>query len=197
MRRVVVFAAAVAVFAACGGSTEPDPIVTKPKPDPWLTIRLANFLDTTTKAGRANWVIYLLLSGPYPNQNGIGTTWTFTMTDARLNRHHGCFKVGADSIGQRLVSLVAFGDTTERVFQGTVQTDSIIHRWYAGNHTEPAGYVAFVVPPIDAWDSQQYAAGHGRITDDPIKWEWKWENGSHTFSERLVTDGVQPICDTY
>src|SRR4051812_15622888 len=54
------------VLAACGGSS--DNGITNPpppkKPDPYITVRIRNLMDTTTAPGRAHWHIYAMLSGP-------------------------------------------------------------------------------------------------------------------------------------
>src|SRR4051812_8480501 len=137
MRRVVAFAAA-AVVAACGGSTEPG-VKGTPKPDPYVTVRVRNSLDTTARPGRAMWHLYLLLSGPQANQNGIGYQGSMLLSDARLGpqARTRCLEIGADSVGQRLIAPFAIADTTsEDVFLKT-RFDSIVTRWYNGDHSAP------------------------------------------------------------
>jgi hypothetical protein len=196
MRRFLGALTLAIALAGCGGEHPTEP-ATKPKPDPYVTVRIQDQLDTTTKAGRAFWATYLFLSGPNVNLNAVVLEGGFTMTDARLNRHFQCMSVGADSIGQRLIALFAIGDTLHTTQQPTSAFDSIANRWYNGNHAPAAGYVILTMAPIDAWDSQQYAAGHGLTPLDPIKWAWDWTGGGTvTFTERATADSTGG-CNTY
>jgi hypothetical protein len=55
--------------------------------------------------------------------------------------------------------------------------------------------MALFVTPTDAWDSNQFNAGHGLVPSDPIKWRFDWTaNGSTSFYER--TDAEQD-CNVY
>jgi hypothetical protein len=196
MRRIFGLVAGIAIVAACG--SEPvEPPAGKPKPDPYIAVRVAHDLDTTTKVGRANWVLYALLSGPNVNLNGAYPLSVLTMTSVRAGDRVRCMAISADSVGQRLIAPFAIGDTVDRPFQGAEATDSIAARWHAGNHASAAGYVILTMDPVDAWDSQQYAAGHGLVPSDPIKWAWTWTGtGATTFLERTANDGLQN-CNQY
>jgi hypothetical protein len=69
------------------------------------------------------------------------------------------------------------------------------HRLGRGSRTLPAGWKALTVLSQDAWDSDQYRAGHGLVPADPIKWGWDWTGaGATTFYERTDSD---PLCNTY
>lgn len=189
MRRVLMFLTAVAIVAACGGADPVGP-ARKPKPDPYVTVRVRNSLDTTTAPGRAMWHLYVLLSGPQSSQNGVGYQGNFILSDARRGTPTRCMAIGADSIGQRLIAPFAIADTTTEALFPASRYDSIANRWYSGNHAAPpAGMMIFTMDPIDAWDSEQYAAGHGLVREDPIKWRWDWMTPSLTaFAERAATD---------
>lgn len=191
----VLTVAVIAVLACSKGATAP--IVTKaPKPDPYITIRVRDNLDTTTAAGRAAWRIYLFLSGPLVGSNGISGKGSINLTDVRLGHTQSCWRVAADSIGQRLVAPFALGDTSHATQQPDVVYDSIAARWYAGDHTPPVGFVVLTITPTDAWNSVQYANGHGLVQSDPIKWAWDWTgSGIATFTERAATDTAG--CNTY
>jgi hypothetical protein len=179
---------ALVLAAACSGSST-QPGTKAPALDPYITIRVLNHLDTTTKAGRASWRVFALLSGPQVNQNGLAPQGTYTITDARFNHPLMCIAAGADSIGQRLIAPFAIGDTINEVLQPSTATDSIVARWYAGNHNPAAGYIILTITPTDAWDSPQFVAGHGLTPNDPIKWAWDWTgSGTATFAERTLTD---------
>ena len=176
---------------ACGGS---DSGVTNPPPgkkalDPFLTVRIRNLLDTATAAGRAQWHVYALLTGPYTAQNGIALQGTLSLGDARLNHVTICTFITADSIGQRLLSLVAIGDTLNGGVTPDAQAAALIAAWYAGNVTLPTGWMALFSPPTDVWDSQQFRDGHGLTSTDPIKWGWDWAGaGSAILHERPYAD---------
>ena len=187
MRRIAAFVGAVLVVVACGGTTDPKK---DPAEDPYIAVRVFNGLDTTTRPGRAVWRVYALLSGPQPNQNGIGYVGFYSIGQARLSRPYLCMQVGADSIGQRLFAPFAIADTTTESAEPITAVDSIAQRWNAGNHTPPASrYLILTLPPTDAWVSQQFDAGHGRLQDDPIKWSWDWQpNLSTTLVERFPVD---------
>jgi hypothetical protein len=172
---------------ACGGTTEP--IKQQPKLDPVITIRLRDQLDTTTAPGRAQWHTYVLLSGPYNDQNGISNQGTITLDDVRRGFGVHCITVGADSVGQRLVAVLAVADTTTSAGSPDASGDAIAAAWYNGNHNLPSGWMALFTAPMDAWDSQQFAAGHGLNSSDPIKWGWDWTaSGTTSFYERDVAD---------
>lgn len=183
MRRFLLAFALSGALAACDNP--------KPKPDPYLIIRVLNRLDTTTKAGQAYWRVFVLLTGPQANQNGIVSEGTFSLRDARFNHPLRCISVGADSIGQRLIAPFAIGDTVHPNGQPDAVTDSIVERWYGGNHAPAAGFLILTITPTDAWNSAQYAAGHGLVPTDPILWAWDWSGGGTTsFTERAATDTV-------
>jgi hypothetical protein len=183
--------------AACGGSsgggsiTAPPPVV-KPKLDPWLTIRVRDLLDTTQAPGRAQWRVYAILTGADVNLHGFGRQAAFSLEDVRLNHNLTCIGVRADSVGQRLIALLAIADTTvETSRTPDAPADSVAAAWYAGSRTLPAGWMAFYQPPVDAWDSQQFQNGRGLVAQDPIKWGWDWSaKMSTTFYERDAGDTV-------
>lgn len=181
---------------ACGGS-ESDIGVTDPPPgkkalDPFLTIRVRNQLDTTKAPGRAAWTIYALLSGPYTNQNGISHQADNSLADIRRGLGVRCMGAGADSVGQRLFSVLAIADTTTEDYPLSVTVNALAIQWYDGNHTLPAGWMAIVFPPADLWDSQQFTNGHGLVKSDPVKWGFDWTDaGSTSLYERSDAD---PTC---
>jgi hypothetical protein len=149
--------------------------VVKPKLDPWLTIRVRDLLDTTQAPGRAQWRVYAMLTGADINLHGFGRQAAFSLEDVRLNHNLTCIGVRADSVGQRLIALLAIADTTvETSRTPDAPADSVAAAWYAGSRTLPAGWMALYLPPVDAWDSQQFQAGRGLVAQDPIKWGWDW-----------------------
>jgi hypothetical protein len=168
----------------------------KPKPDPFITVRVRDLLDTTTAVGRTHWHIYALLSGPYTAQNGIATQGAIGLNDLRAGHSSAqCVKIAADSVGQRLLVVFAIGDTTTEQLTSEAKADSVVNAWYSGSRVVPAGYKALFTQPTDAWDAQQYHAGHGLIRSDPIKWGWDWSgSGTTTFYERTDND---PNCSTF
>jgi hypothetical protein len=175
-------------LAACGGS---DHGITPPpkKPDPYVTIRVRDVMDTTTAAGRAHWHSYLMLTGPYTALNGIFLESDFSLTDRRLNHNVQCLSISADSVGQRLLSVVAFADTTTEQSTASAQFDDYSQVWYSGNHTLPTGWMALTFAPVDAWQSAQYLAGHGLRPSDPVKWDLTWTGaGVVSFTERTDSD---------
>lgn len=181
MRRLILGVALVA--SACGGTTEPNPKARAL--DPYITVRVRNLLDTTTAPGRAHWHVYALLSGPYTNLNGIASQGAISLEDVRLNHVMLCMKVGADSIGQRLISPIAVADTTTEQLTLHNTAKAIIEEWYAGDHDLPSGWMAIVIPPVDAWISDQFDNGHGLTREDPIKWGLDWtDRGTPQFYER-------------
>jgi hypothetical protein len=104
MRRILLFVGAIAIVAACGGSTEPDPIITKPKPDPYLVIRVAELArhddeSRSRELGR----MYALLSGPSVNLNGVDRVLQHDPSRVCGITIACCIRVGADSVGQRLI----------------------------------------------------------------------------------------------
>lgn len=184
------------VISGCGGSTGDDgitdPLLPKAKAlDPYITVRIRNQLDTTTAAGRAHWRIYALLSGPYTNQNGIAFQGAISLSDVRNGHVMTCGGAGADSVGQRLYSQLAIADTTEAPLNHDTTSTRISAEWFAGDQTLPSGWMAIVFPPTDLWDSEQFAAGHGLVPSDPIKWGWDWQGaGTATLYERAAADTV-------
>jgi hypothetical protein len=193
MRDLLVFSALVAL--ACSGST--DDVATPPprKPDPYVSVRVRQQMDTTTAPGRAHWHLYVLLTGPYSSLNGIGNEGAFLLGDVRLEHTVRCIKVSADSVGQRFMSPIAFADTTTEQGTPDATADAIVNDWYNGNHNLPAGWMAIFVPPTDAWQSAQYVAGHGLTPEDPIRWDWTWSGAAATnFVERTDSD---PACSTF
>lgn len=187
MKRLV-FGGLFALLAACGGTN-----VTKPKAlDPDLMVRIRDQFDTTTAVGRTHWHIYLLLSSvESPSQAGIAPVGNISLANARSGINTlKCVRVASDSIGNRLMSLIAVGDTTN---DGALTPDStaqnIALAWQAGSRTLPAGYKALFIAPVDAWDSQQFANGHGLVASDPIRWGWDWtDGGATTFYEMDIAD---------
>lgn len=183
-------------LVACGGSedggiTDPPP----KKPDPYVTVRVRNMLDTTTAPGRAQWHVYAMLTGPYDAQNGVSYQGNVGLDDLRLDHIFRCVSVAADSVGQRFLSVVAFGDTTTEALTPDAQASAMATAWFSGNHNLPAGWMAITFPPTDAWQSAQYLAGHGLTKADPIKWGFDWtESGTMTFYERTDQDA---ICATF
>lgn len=178
---------------ACGGSGAVDNIITPPPPkkalDPFLTIRMRDMLDTTTAPGRAQWHIYALLTGPYTNQNGIAGQGTLSLADVRLNHIRSCTSIGADSVGQRLLSLLAIGDTASEADTPDAQAATLARAWYDGNHQLPSGWMAITFAPQDVWDSQQFRDGHGLTDADPIRWGWDWTGaGVSNLYERAYSD---------
>ena len=189
MRRLSVFA--LVLVAACGGSG----ITTPPKKlDPYLTIRVRDLMDTTTAPGRAHWHMYALLTGPYTSLNGISPQGSIGLNDLRLGHNLGCVSVSADSVGQRLLAVVALADTTTENLTPDALFNNQIALWYAGNLTMPVGWDVLFFVSQDAWNSAQFKAGHGLTSSDPIKWGFDWTaRGTTTFYERTDTD---PTCAT-
>jgi hypothetical protein len=192
-------AAGLLVLAACGagsdgGGITPPPPVPK-KPDPYITIRVRDLMDTTTLDGRAHWHMWVVLTGATnENLNGILYQGNIGLNDMELSHNVRCIAVAADSVGQRLVTIVAFADTTTDQLTPDATAESIANAWYAGNHVLPNGWAVLTFPPTDAWQSAQYVAGHGLIKSDPIKWGFDWTGaGVATFSERTDND---PQCST-
>lgn len=189
MRLNIQALALTAFLAACGGTDLPK------KPDPYLTIRLQNQLDTTTRPGRATWHTYLLLTGPYTAQNGISPQGGVSLQDIRLGLVTKCLTADADSVGQRLLTLIALADTTTEQGSADATAQSIVTDWYNGNHNLPTGWMALSTAPADAWNSQQFEGGHGLVPSDPIKWDWTWTgSGATNFAERTDSD---PLCSVY
>jgi hypothetical protein len=180
-------------LAACGGSG--NGITPAPKkPDPYVTIRVSDLMDTTTAPGRAHWHAYLMLTGPYTALNGIAYQGNYGLNDRQLNHNIRCTSVSADSVGQRLLSFTAFADTTTDQLTAEDQFTAYSEVWYSGNHTLPNGWMVLTFPPVDAWQSAQYLAGHGLTPSDPVKWDLTWTGaGVVTFTERTDSD---PQCAT-
>jgi hypothetical protein len=196
IRRILPFLIA-ASLAACTSKDATAPITGKPKPDPFVTIRVRDLLDTTTATGRAHWHVYVLLTGPQINQNGIAPQSNISLQDVRLGHNFMCVRIGADSVGQRIVSVIAVADTTTSAFTPDATAQAIVTDWYAGNTTLPSGWRALFNAPSDAWDSQQYLAGHGLIPSDPIRWGLDWTgNGIVNFYERAAAD-TSSLCSTF
>jgi hypothetical protein len=176
------------MLAACGGGGSS--VVAPPKKlDPYITIRVRDMFDTTSAAGKAHWHVYLLLTGPEVNQNGVARQGALSLEDLRLNHNLICMRVIADSVGQRLVAPLAVADTTVAGLTPDQPFDAFAEQWYAGNHTVPAGWRVVVTNPTDAWQSAQFAAGHGLTDRDPIRWIWDWDGSSTgNFAERDAAD---------
>lgn len=184
------------VLAACGGSsdngiTNPPPV--PKKPDPYITIRLRHEMDTTTAAGRAHWAFYGLITGSdNPAQNGIRYEGAISLIDFRNGHTQLCPSFDADSVGQRLVEVVGFADTTTENLTPQVDFDARAASWYAGSHVLPSGWAALTTTATDAWQSQQYNAGHGLTKTDPILWGFDLTGaGQSSFYERNDSD---PSC---
>lgn len=188
---------AIVLLAACGGSpdegiTNPPPTAPK-KPDPYITVRLRHMMDTTTAAGRAHWAFYGLITGSdNPGQNGITHQGAISIQDVRLGHSLLCPAFDADSVGQRLVEVIGFADTTTEQLTPQTQFDARAAAWYAGNHQLPPGWDALTTGATDAWRSAQYDAGHGLTKTDPIKWGFDLTGtGQSIFYERVDQD---PAC---
>jgi hypothetical protein len=193
MRRPL-FIGSLFAIAACGGAAD---IVTPPKKpalDPGLTIRVRDLMDTTTAPGRAHWHVYAILTGPYTALNGVALQGAIDLNDVRLGHNVLCVGVGADSVGQRLITVLAVADTTTSSLTPDATADDIVNAWYAGNHTLPARWAALTFPPQDAWNSVQFQNGHGQTKGDPIKWGFDWTGpGTASFYERTDSD---PLCSS-
>lgn len=197
MRMWFLFALLLAV-AACGGSgadsgiTNPPPPTPK-KPDPFITVRLRHQMDTTTAAGRAHWAFYgLITQSDNPAQNGVRPEGSISLIDFRLNHVQLCPSFDADSVGQRLVEIVGFADTTTENLTPQTEFDARASAWFSGSHILPTGWAALTTTPKDAWQSAQYDAGHGLTKADPILWGFDLTgSGQSSFYER---DDQDPIC---
>jgi hypothetical protein len=185
------FSALALILAACGGAHSivgPPPPQPR-KPDPWLTVRVQDQLDTTTAAGRTHWHIFTLLTGPTVTQNGVNFAGSIDLDDIRRGHAATCIIVDADSVGQRLIEVLAIGDTTTDQPTPDATAAAIANAYFAGVHTTPGGYAALTITPTDAWQSAQYIAGHGLVPGDPIKWGLDWTAGGVVnFYERTDTD---------
>lgn len=176
LARSVILAALV---AACSSRAAPDapPVDTTHaarKPDPYVTVRVRNLMDTTTAPARTLWHIYAVLTGPVAGENGYSYAGSISVTDIRLDHNRVCVRVGADSVGERLLSVVALSDTAVDSLNTDASATSLAQAWYQGTTTLPSGWAALFNPPADAWNSQQYLAGHGRTMADPIRWGLDW-----------------------
>lgn len=191
-------ASALAVLlAACGGTdgggiTNPPPKKT-PKPDPYVVVRLRNQMDTTSRAGRAHWAFYgLITNSPNQAQNGVGFQGAISLVDVRNGHSQLCPSFDADSVGQRDVEVIGFADTTTEELTPQLQFDARAQAWYAGNHVLPAGWDALTTGANDAFQSAQYDQGHGLTKGDPILWGFDLiGSGQTTFYERTDSD---PVC---
>jgi hypothetical protein len=193
MRRLIVGLLITLGALGCGGSggiTAPPPPGKKAL-DPYLTVRMRSQLDTATPGGRSHWHIFLLITTPLhlPSTEGVTRWGAISLVDLRLQHGTICGNVASDSIGARLISLLAVADTTTESLTADATAESIADAWFAGNHTPPSGWKAIVVAPTDPWDSQQWAQGHGLTRDDPIRWGWDWTgSGGSSFYERPPAD---------
>lgn len=188
-----VLATALFALAACGGSSDSGGITNPPpgqkKPDPWITVRVRNQMDTTTAPGRANWRVYALLTGQDANKNGWAFQASLSMDEVRANRGSFCMYAGADSVGQRLYEGLALADTTTESARPDAIADSAAARWFRNDHVLPQGWMALTTTPSDAWQSQQYIAGHGLVPTDPIRLGFDWAGrGTVAFYERTDTE---------
>jgi hypothetical protein len=190
--RVLKLSALIAILTACGGSGGDNGIVNPPpakKPDPFVTVRVRNLMDTTTAAGRADWHVYAILTGPYDALNGIALQGYIGLDDVRLHHDVLCVGVSADSVGQRLLTILALADTTTSATTPDASFSAAVTAWYGGARNLPASLMPLTFPATDAWLSVQYAQGHGLTPLDPIKWGFDWTaSGTATFYERTDTD---------
>jgi hypothetical protein len=191
--RRLILATAVCL-AACGGGKDGGGITTPPskKPDPFTTIRVRNMLDTTTAAGRSHWHVYTILTGSV-DQNGVSFAGSGSLQDLRTAHSTFCINIEADSIGTRMVSILAIADTTTSSLTPDAQFDPIAQAWFNGVHALPAGYMAIVSAPADPINSLQYLVGHGLTNSDPIRWGMDWTGPSAIILyERADAD---PLCN--
>lgn len=191
--RAFLILSVLGIVACGGGGKDGGGIVTPPpaaKPDPFITIRLRNQLDTTSRAGRAHWAFYGLITGsPNPAQNGITHQGAISLQDVRLGHTLLCPAFDADSVGQRFVELIGFADTTTEALTPQVEFDARAAAWFGGDHSLPSGWGALTTTATDAWNSAQYNAGHGLTKSDPIKWGFDLTGtGQATFYERTDSD---------
>src|SRR4051812_4548333 len=122
----------LAALVACGGSSSDAGITNPPakKPDPFVTVRVRDLMDTMTAPGRAHWHIYALLTGPYTAQNGIANQGNIGLNDLELGHGLRCVSVGADSVGQRLLTVLAVADTTTAELTPDAPAAALINAWY-------------------------------------------------------------------
>lgn len=168
-RSIIVVAALCAV--ACGGSKE-NPI-TQPPPkkvveDPAIRIEVRNQLDTTSAMGRAIWNVFALVYSTDPNQAG------FAYQGGPDPLKYSCSEFQTDSIGSRFVVILGVADTVHQTNQSSAVT--LAQAWYAGNHSVPSGWAVLASDSLDWGVSQQFDAGHGRTTSDPVRWQLTWTN---------------------
>jgi len=190
MRKLSLFVLTLAI-AACGGSGGNSIVIAPKKPDPYITVRFRNLIDTTTAAGRADWHIFMDITSADPNQVDFVAVGAIGLNDLRLKHVVHCQGVGADSVGQRFVAFLALADTTTAELTAQAPADSVARAWVVGSRTLPAGWIAFYQPPTDAWTSAQFTAGHGLTPLDPIKWGFDWTAvGTASFYERTDADAA-------
>lgn len=196
-RRLLVALAIATIQSACGGSSGNSiGPAGKPKPDPFITVRVRDFLDTTQAVGRAHWHVYVNIISADANKAGFVPVGNVSLVDVRLHHTLLCQGIGADSVGQRFVAFVALADTTTEALTPDASAASLALQWFGGNHTLPTGWMALAQVETDPWTSAQYEAGHGLVPSDPIKWGWDWSDGGvATFYER--TSGDTEACNTF
>lgn len=180
------------ILAACGAAdiTTPDtPAAKKPRAlDPYITVRIRDLLDPATAVGKAEWRVYHSITDAI-NPAGYVARVAALTSEARFAQT--CFSAAADSIGQRMLSLLAIADTTRLAANPVPDSvpNAIARDWYNGQRTLPSGWMAISFPLTDVWDSEQFRAGRGLTYSDPIKWGWDWTGiGTARLYERAATD---------
>lgn len=183
----------VCAIAACGGSGDVTPPIVKVKPDPYATIHLTSALDTNTAWGRATWDLYVIFTGVEdrsPNGLGVFPQGTLNLDDIRLGHNIRCFGFNEDTVGNRLITLLAVADTVHITLDSDAA--SVAAAWFAGNHTLPSGWAALVVGPVDPVVSTQYLAGHGLAPADPVRWTLSLAGAGNISFTEAPSDSCTP-----